>query len=86
MEMYHPKLIRFHTGLKNGPKSSFDSIESVARIVLPFPVQTDIESRSNLAWKGNDTKMVYIDLKSTVKEYVVATDGRHLSTSYSIRL
>jgi len=41
---------------------------SVARVVLPFPVQTHVESKSNLVWSDSDAKMVYIDLKDIVDD------------------
>ena len=48
---YHPNMVGFENALKQLRGSTADSVESVARIPLPFSVQRDIDCKYNLAWK-----------------------------------
>lgn len=47
-ERYHSKCVGFEASLKELQDRVSETIESVARISLPFPVQTRIDSKSNL--------------------------------------
>ena len=74
IERYHPKFIGFENALKIHRKKSSDSVESLARIALPFPVQTHIEKRYNLGWKDDCTRMLYVDLKAYEQSYAILQD------------
>lgn len=69
MEEYHPKFLGFEASLKQFRNRADAEIESQSRIALPFPVQTHIAHKSNLAWTDNSTRMVYVDLKAYEDEY-----------------
>jgi len=51
-----------------------DDVVSTAEIILPFLVQTHIESKTNLGFKESGTKLVYIDLKAMAENYAIAQD------------
>lgn len=70
-QLYHPKMIGFEMALKELRSRSSDLVESVARIPLPFPVQSHIDASYNLAWKDSEAKMVYVDLKAFIEDYSV---------------
>lgn len=74
-QTYHPKLIGFESALKAMRSHSSEIIESTARIRLPFPVQTHIDGKFNLAWRDNSSKMVYVDLKAFVEDYAILKDA-----------
>lgn len=40
-----------------------EPIESTASIALPFAIQTDVVQRYNLAWKEDNKRIVYVELK-----------------------
>ena len=46
-QIYHPKISGFETSLKPSRKRTIDYIESSARIILPFPVQSHILAKHN---------------------------------------
>ena len=47
------------------PTPSSDAVELIARIPLPFAVQTQLVSKNNLLFReGGGTKMLYVDLKA----------------------
>lgn len=71
MERYHPKFIGFETALKALRKKSSDSVQSTARIPLPFAVQTHIERKFNLGWRETNTRVVYVELKAYDEQYAV---------------
>lgn len=73
-QVYHPKFIGFETALKNLRSRNIDKIESTAFIALPFQVQSHLESKFNLAWSDNNSKMLYVDLKAFIEVYAVAKD------------
>lgn len=50
-----------------------DGAELVAGLPLPFPVQDHIEI-CNLAWRDNVVNMVYVDLKTTVKQCAIVNE------------
>lgn len=68
-EMYHPKVVGFQLALKQLRKRNSDMVESVARIMLPFPVQAHVRSHHNMAWVESSVRMVYLDLMAVVDEY-----------------
>lgn len=73
---YHPSVLGFEATLSELRSRSTDSVESVARIPLPFAVQTQIVSKVNLVFReGGGTKMPFVDLKASVLEdYAVVAD------------
>ena len=82
---HHPRLMGFREALKN-LKRRIDSdiestcridsdIESTCRILLPFQVQTCIPTKWNLAWEGDESKMVHVDLSAQVEEYAQTNDN-----------
>lgn len=73
---YHPSVLGFEATLSELRSRNSDVVESVARIPLPFAVQTQIVSKANLAFReGGGTKMLYVDLKAFVlEEYAVVAD------------
>ena len=73
-EPYHPKYLGFEKALEKLRKSSSDHVKSVARIPLPHPVLSHIEKKYNLRWKGDSTRMLYVDLKANIEDYAVAND------------
>ena len=73
-QVFHPKYTGFEHALKNVRDRSSDTVVSVARIPLPFPVQTHIDSKFNLAWRESSTKMVYIEMKAFAEQYSVVND------------
>lgn len=74
-ESYHPKVVGFQQALKQLRSRMSQIVESVAKISLPFPVQTHIDSKHNLNWKGTTVRMVYIELKAVVEEYAHVKDS-----------
>lgn len=50
------------------------AIESMARIPLPFAVETHIYDNQNLSWCDNGMKLIYVRLKSTVEQYALQND------------
>lgn len=72
---YHPKVVGFQQALKQLRSRSSQEVESVAIIALPFAVQTHIESKYNLCWKGTTVRMVYIDLKAVMEQYAHINDN-----------
>lgn len=73
-QVYHPEFIGFQEGMKKLRQKSTDWIESLARIPLPFPVETHIHDKHNLAWRDDSTKLLYIRLKASVEQYAVNSD------------
>ncbi|KAI0565751.1 hypothetical protein FGB62_15g04 [Gracilaria domingensis] len=60
-QMDHPKVSRFCNALKYLRKHQSEKVHSVARIPLPFQVQTHIDSQDNLAWIDDTTRVVYVE-------------------------
>ncbi|PXF42241.1 hypothetical protein BWQ96_08037 [Gracilariopsis chorda] len=63
MQSYHPKIIGFQNSLRNLKGKVTEDVKSVARILFPFPVQSHIAQKDNLAWIGNDARVIYIEMK-----------------------
>lgn len=73
--MFHPKVLALEDALKEKRQRAADDVISTARIILPFPVQTHIESKTNLALIESGTKLVYIELKAIAENYAIANDN-----------
>ena len=73
-ERYHTKRVGFEASLKELRARASEDIESVARISLPFAVQTRINSKSDLGGINDPTRIVHIDLKADVDLYATAHD------------
>lgn len=73
-KQYHQKYIGFEAALKSLRARNADAVESTAQIPLPLAVQTQITSKSNLAWRDSSTRIIYVDLKAFVEEYAVEAD------------
>lgn len=73
---YHPSVLGFESALRELRKRSSDAVESIARIPLPFVVQTELVSKKNLAFReGGGTRMLYVELRAAeVEEYGVVAD------------
>ena len=73
---YHPSVLRFEAGLRRLRQRGSDAVESIARIPLPFAVQTQLVSKNNLPFRERGrTKMLYGDLKAAAtEEYGVVAD------------
>ena len=50
-------------------------VESVAHILLPFPVKRCIAQKSNWAWKDGTEKRVYFEFKAAIESYSVKVDS-----------
>jgi len=74
--MFHPKVLALEDALKKKRLRATDDVISTAKIPLPFPVQTHIESKTNLGFKESGTKLVYIELKAMAETYAVANDNQ----------
>jgi len=73
--MFHPKVLALEDALKKKRMRATDDVISTAKIILPFPVQTHVESKTNLGFKESGTKLVYIELKAMAENYAVANDN-----------
>lgn len=73
--MFHPKVLALEDTLKKKRKRATDDVTSTAKIPVPFPVQTHIESKTNLGFEESSTKLVYIELKAMAENYAVANDN-----------
>lgn len=76
METYHPKYLGFENALKAHRERCVDTVESTARVTLPFAVQTHIYGKSNLGWRDNMARMVYVDLKAYEEQYGILQDDK----------
>lgn len=74
MEKYHPKFLGFENALKNFRARASEDVESTASIPLPFAVETHIDSTHNLGWVDDNTRILYVDLKSYEDNYGVHND------------
>lgn len=75
IEGYHPKLIGFEHHLKSFRSRSSDIVESTARIVLLFQVQSNISQKFNLAWSENSARVVYVELRGQEEQYGASNDN-----------
>lgn len=74
-EEHHTKRVGLENALNKLRSWSSHAVEPAARIPLPFPVQTHIVEKHNLAWKDSTSKIAYLDLKAFEDEYAVAHDA-----------
>ena len=70
---YHPEFLGFMDALRKLRARAADWVETTTRIHLPFVVESHFK-KENLAWKDDETKMVYVRLKAFVEEYAVEND------------
>lgn len=63
----------FGTALKSKWKCVAENAASFSKFSLSFSVQT-FDSPSNLGWKGEATRIVYVDLKDDDKDYRILKD------------
>lgn len=73
-ELYHPKFIGFEHFHKSCRSRSTDSVESSARVPLPFQVQTHISQKYNLGWSDSCARMVYVELRGHKEQYGAIQD------------
>lgn len=73
---YHPKMPKM-LGFEAAPRSlrehGSNTMHSTARIPLRIAV-THIFRKLSLGWIGDDTRIVYVDLKAVEKNYDVGHD------------
>lgn len=74
-ESCHPKCIGFENALKKLRARSLDQFESAARIPLPFPAQSHIHGKHNLAWRSNGVRMLHVGLKAFVEDCAAVSDS-----------
>ena len=60
--------------LKNLRDRIDSEIESTARIMLPFSVQTHISNTWHLGWKDDTTRVICIDLSAESDECALISD------------
>ncbi len=72
--MYHPAVLALENALKSKRDRASDNVSSFARIDLPVPVQTQIESETNLLFKASGTKLVHVELKVLTETYAIVKD------------
>lgn len=63
MELYNPRTIGFEIFLKSCHSRNVDSLQSVAKITLPFQVQTHISKKYHLGCNDSVAIILYIDLR-----------------------
>lgn len=73
-QLYHLKVSGFEKNLKNLRKRNKDLIESYAKLALPFSVQSQVVCKKNLGWKDSTAQIVYVDLRTSMEDYVVLND------------
>lgn len=77
IEIYHPKLTGFEQFLKSCTGSSTDSIDSTARILLPFQVQQKMFEKCNPEWVDSNAWILYVELCShEERRYGAVQDDR----------
>lgn len=80
IENYHPKLIGFEIFLKNYRSHYIDNIESTARIVQHFHVQSHIVAKYSLGWTNSSSPVVHMELRENGEHYGAA----HKDSSFDI--
>ena len=73
---YHPRLIGFMSSLKNLRSKINSDIESTARIVLPFRVQTHMLNKWHLGWTCDSARVIYVNLSAEADEYAITNDRK----------
>lgn len=69
IQAYHPIRLPFQADMKELRRKCGDDIVSTTKISLPFPVETHVHEKFNLAWRDNSTKLVYVELKAVMDSY-----------------
>lgn len=64
----------FQEKLKKYRSRSTECIKAVARICLPFLVETQIHNEHSFARRDSSKKLVYVRFEASVKKYPVDTD------------
>ena len=68
------KFLGFEKSLKRLREHSEQAVSSLARTSLPFPVQSHIMQKCNMAWSDSAALIVYVDLKAFLEDYALAND------------
>lgn len=71
---YHPRFEAFENALKEYHKHSQQNILSNWIFKLPFTVRKNMAAQYNMILEPNETRVVYVDLKTNAKEYVDVQD------------
>ncbi len=72
--MHQPEVLALENALKRKYDRADDNASSTARINFTFPVQTQIESKTNLLFNISGTKRVFVELKELTETYAVVKD------------
>lgn len=75
MNGYHSEIVGFEHALKGLRNNTTDQGSSVARISIPFPVETYIVSQNALARRDDSTRSVYIRIKAVVDDYAFVNNS-----------
>lgn len=77
MQLYHLKMAGFEKFLKSCRSQNVDSVESVAKITLPFQVHTHMSEKYHLGWSDITATIVHVGLRKHEESYgVVMVMGR----------
>ena len=66
---FHPKFLGFEATLRRMRENLSSEVSSVARIGLPFTVQSHIDDVQPIGWIGHHDRMIYVDLKAVADDY-----------------
>lgn len=73
--VYHPKIIAFQEYMKGMKREVGDNIYNVAKIKLPFQVQSDVEEKHKLGNKDG-VRLIYVDLRAVqCEEFICVAEG-----------
>jgi hypothetical protein len=73
--VYHPKIIAFQEYMKGMKREVCDNIYNVAKIKLPFQVQSDVEEKHKLGNKDG-VRLIYLDLRAVqCEEFISVAEG-----------
>ncbi len=73
--MYHPAVLSLEDALNRKRPRANANVISTGNIPLSFPVQMQIDQKSNLHFKASAAKIVYIELKGISESYATVNDG-----------
>lgn len=73
----YPKTLEFESALHVLRTNRMDKVRSTARIGLPFSLQPNLRGQHNIAWHKNMNRMVYVDLKTVVDDYVTVNNTQY---------
>lgn len=74
METYHPEFLGFEKALKSLRDRRSDPVETVARVPMPFVLETHIVRRTALGWGDSTARVAYTDLKAYEETYAAEDD------------